>query len=176
MQRLMSIKMRLIIALVVVFTLDLGSEGRAATIRCASTTSTQNSGLFDYILPLIEKDIGVILQVVAVGTGAALALGRKGDVDLVLVHAKDLELKMVEAGWFVDRKDVMYNDFVMVGPESDPAGLKNSRTASESFAKIRDSKSFFVSRGDDSGTHKKELFIWKLNDFNPDPISSTNME
>lgn len=144
------------------------STGNAETrIRCASTTSTQNSGLFEYILPLFEKDTGIKVDVIAVGTGAALELGRRGDVDVVFVHAKDDELKMVRQGWFVNRHDVMYNDFVIVGSPEDPAGIRSLHTAVDAFKRIAESKTKFISRGDNSGTHKKEKKIWKKAGINP---------
>ncbi len=130
-------------------------------IRCASTTSTQNSGLFDYILPIFEKKTGIKVDVVAVGTGAAIEIGKRGDADVVFVHAKELELKAVEDGWFVDRHDVMYNDFVIIGPLNDPAKIKGMKSAADVFKKISEAAIPFVSRGDNSGTHTKELSIWK---------------
>jgi len=130
-------------------------------IRCASTTSTQNSGLFDYILPIFEKKTGIKVDVVAVGTGASIEIGKRGDADVVFVHAKDLELKAVQDGYFVNRHDVMYNDFVVIGPTDDPQKIKNIKSVSDAFKKIANSGSFFVSRGDKSGTHTKELSIWK---------------
>ena len=102
-------------------------------LRCASTTSTQNSGLFDYLLPLFEKKTGIKVDVVAVGTGAALKLGQRGDADVVMVHAKNQEFKMVEEGWFVDRHDFMYNDFVIIGPANDPLKFKGMKSATEAF-------------------------------------------
>ena len=134
----------------------------ATVIRCASTTSTQNSGLFEKILPIFEEDTGISVQVIAVGTGAALKLGRNGDVDVVFVHARDQELAMVGQGWFVNRKEVMYNDFVVVGPAADPAGIREAGTIGAVFGKIMASSSAFVSRGDNSGTNMKELKIWPL--------------
>lgn len=139
----------------------------AGILRCASTTSTQNSGLFEYILPIFEKDASIEVQVIAVGTGAALKIGKKGDVDVVLVHARKLELQMVSEGWFVGRHDVMYNDFVILGPPHDPATVTKAVSAANAFQRIMASKSTFVSRGDNSGTYKKELDIWA--DFCPDP-------
>ena len=130
-------------------------------IRCASTTSTQNSGLFDFILPLFEKKTGIKVDVVAVGTGAAIELGKRGDADVVFVHAKEQELKAVEEGFFINRHDVMYNDFVIIGPPSDPAKIKGMRSAADAFKKIAESGSLFVSRGDKSGTHTRELSLWK---------------
>jgi tungstate transport system substrate-binding protein len=130
-------------------------------IRCASTTSTQNSGLFDYILPLFKEKTGIRVDVVAVGTGAAIEIGKRGDTDVVFVHAKELELKAVEQGYFVDREDVMYNDFVLIGPPQDPAGIKGIPSASDALKRIADKGSLFVSRGDTSGTHMKELSVWE---------------
>jgi tungstate transport system substrate-binding protein len=136
-------------------------------IRCASTTSTQNSGLFDYILPIFEKKTGIKIDVVAVGTGAALEIGKRGDADFVFVHAKELELKAVEEGYFVNRHDVMYNDFVIIGPDNDPAKIKGIKFAADAFRKIAEGGQSFVSRGDNSGTHTKELSIWKKAGIDP---------
>jgi tungstate transport system substrate-binding protein len=139
-----------------------GSAAMAETrIKCASTTSTQNSGLFDYLLPLFEQKTGIKVDVVAVGTGASIEIGKRGDADVVLVHAKNQELKAVAEGFFVDRHDVMYNDFVIIGPPDDPAKIKGLKSAVEGFKKIAANQTPFVSRGDKSGTHTKELAIWK---------------
>ncbi len=136
-------------------------------IRCASTTSTQNSGLFDYILPVFEKKTGIKVDVVAVGTGAAIEIGKRGDADVVFVHAKEQELKAVEDGYFVNRHDVMYNDFVIIGPSNDLLKIKGIKSASNAFKKITESGALFVSRGDKSGTHTKELSIWKKTGIEP---------
>jgi tungstate transport system substrate-binding protein len=136
-------------------------------IRMASTTSTQNSGLFDYLLPIFEKKTAIKIDVVAVGTGASIEIGKRGDADLVFVHAKEQELKAVEEGYFVNRHDVMYNDFVIIGPTSDPAKIKGMKSATDAFKKIAESGSSFVSRGDKSGTNTKELSIWKKTDIQP---------
>jgi tungstate transport system substrate-binding protein len=136
-------------------------------IRCASTTSTQNSGLFDYILPVFEKKTGIKVDVVAVGTGAAIEIGKRGDADMVFVHAKEQELKAVEEGYFVNRHDVMYNDFVIIGPLDDPAKIKGIKSATDAFHKIAESGQPFVSRGDNSGTNTKELAIWKKAGIDP---------
>lgn len=139
-----------------------GSTAAAETrIRCASTTSTQNSGLFDHILPIFEKKTGIKVDVVAVGTGAAIRIGKRGDADVVFVHAREQELKAVEEGFFVNRHDVMYNDFVIIGPSNDPAKIKGVKSAADALQKISRSGSPFVSRGDRSGTHTKELSLWK---------------
>lgn len=127
-----------------------------------STTSTQNSGLLDAILPQFKEKSGIEVRVVAVGTGQALKNARNGDGDVLLVHAKPAEEKFVAEGFGVKRSDVMYNDFVIVGPKSDPAGIKGLSDAPLALRKIADSKAPFASRGDDSGTHKKERALWKM--------------
>lgn len=129
-------------------------------IRCASTTSIQNSGLFDYLLPVFEKKTNITVGVVAVGTGASIEIGKRGDCDVVLVHAREMELKAVAEGFFVDRRDVMVNDFVIVGPPNDPAKIMGIKSATEAFRKIAKGSFPFVSRGDTSGTHTKELALW----------------
>ena len=123
--------------------------------------------MFDYLLPLFDKKTGIKVDVVAVGTGAAIEIGKRGDADVVLVHAKDQELKAVAEGFFVNRHDVMYNDFVIIGPPDDPAKIKGIKSATEAFKKIAGSNSPFVSRGDKSGTHTKELAIWKEAGLDP---------
>lgn len=144
------------------------SASAETRIRCASTTSTQNSGFFDYILPIFESKTGIKVDVVAVGTGAAIENGKRGDADFVFVHAKEDELKAVEEGFFTDRHDVMYNDFIIVGPQSDPAGLKSLKAADEALKKIASTgNAQFISRGDDSGTHKKEQKLWKKAGIDP---------
>lgn len=136
------------------------SVAGATDIICASTTSTDNSGLFGYILPVFEKKTGIKVKVVARGTGAAIEMGKRGDADVAFVHAKEQEIKAVEAGFFVNRHDVMYNDFVIIGPSGDPARIKGMKSAAEAFKKIA-AAGLFVSRGDNSGTNTKELAIWK---------------
>ena len=129
-------------------------------IICSSTTSTDNSGLFDYILPMFEKQTGIKVKVVARGTGAAIEMGKRGDADVAFVHAKEQELKAVEEGYFINRHDVMFNDFVIIGPSDDSAKIKGIKSAVEAFKKIAASAPF-VSRGDKSGTNTKELAIWE---------------
>jgi len=131
-------------------------------ITLASTTSTQNSGLFAYILPMFKAQSGIDVRVIAVGTGQAIRLAKKGDADVLLVHHKPSELKFVKEGFGVSYKDVMYNDFVIIGPSSDPAGIKGITDVVHALDKIQKTKSLFVSRGDDSGTNKKELGLWQL--------------
>ena len=149
------------LAVALVF-LVLNAAGAATDkeIICASTTSTENSGLFGYLFPIFEKKTGIKVKVVARGTGASIEMGKRGDADVVFVHAKEQELKAVEEGFFVNRHEVMYNDFIIIGPTGDPAGIKGIKSAAEAFKKIAGSSSF-VSRGDNSGTHTKELSIWK---------------
>lgn len=130
-------------------------------IAVASTTSTENSGLFKHILPLFKAKTGIDVRVIAQGTGQALDTGRRGDADVVFVHAPAAEKKFVAEGHGVERFEVMYNDFVIVGPNSDPAGVKGMKDAPASLAKIAAAKATFASRGDDSGTHKAELRLWK---------------
>ncbi|MBI5025790.1 MAG: extracellular solute-binding protein [Nitrospirae bacterium] len=156
--RLLRNPLSFVLLLSVAFVSIVSAETR---IRCASTTSTQNSGLFDYILPIFEKKTGIKIDVVAVGTGAAFEIGKRGDADVVFVHAKDDELKLVNEGYFVNRHDVMDNDFVIIGPPGDPAKIKETKSALEAFKKIEKTRYPFISRGDNSGTHKKELSIWK---------------
>jgi tungstate transport system substrate-binding protein len=150
-----------------VFVLGTVSAAAQSRIRCASTTSTQNSGLFDYLLPIFGKQTGIKVDVVAVGTGAAIEIGKRGDADVVLVHAKDQELKAVQQGFFVNRHDVMYNDFVIIGPLNDPDHIKGLKSAVEAFKKIAAGAAPFVSRGDKSGTHSKELAIWQKAGLDP---------
>ncbi|MBI4642851.1 MAG: substrate-binding domain-containing protein [Deltaproteobacteria bacterium] len=136
-------------------------------IKCASTTSTQNSGMFDYLLPIFEKKTGIKVDVVAVGTGAAIEIGKRGDADVVMVHAKEQELKVVKEGAFANRHDLMYNDFVIIGPANDPLKIKGMKSAAEAFKKIAAQGAPFVSRGDKSGTNTKELALWKAAGLDP---------
>jgi tungstate transport system substrate-binding protein len=131
-------------------------------ITVASTTSTEQSGLFRYLLPIFEKKTGIQVRVVAVGTGQALDIGRRGDADVVLVHARPLEEKFMADGQGVKRFDVMYNDFVLLGPKSDPAHVRGMKDVVAAFRKINQAQAPFVSRGDRSGTHFAELEMWKL--------------
>jgi len=134
----------------------------AGFITVASTTSTEQSGLFRHLLPIFTAKTGIQVRVVAVGTGQALDIGRRGDADVVLVHAKPLEEKFMAEGQGVKRYDVMYNDFVLIGPESDPAHVAGMKDIAAAFRKIAQAQAPFVSRGDRSGTHFAELEIWQL--------------
>lgn len=135
-------------------------------ILLQSTTSTQNSGLYDYLLPTFTKETGIEVRVVAVGTGQALRNAQNGDADILIVHAKSAEEQFVAEGYGLERRDLMYNDFVIVGPINDPAKVDGSYDIAEALTKIGTSKALFASRGDDSGTHKKELSLWKMTQIN----------
>ena len=148
------------LGLTVLATASCGSrEDRSIVV--ASTTSTQDSGLFDYLLPIVRERTGITVKVIAQGTGQALDTGRRGDADVVFVHAKLAELKFLAEGESLKRYPVMYNDFVLIGPKSDPAGIKGMQDVSKALHIIRDKQTSFISRGDRSGTHIAELDLWK---------------
>lgn len=154
----------LVIALIACMIIPLSAcTKKERTMTLGTTTSTQDSGLLDYLLPIFEKDTGIKVKVVAKGTGEALKLGQNGDVDSLLVHAKEQELQFIKSGYGTDRVEIMYNDFIIVGPKDDPAKLneKAPKDAVAAFKIINDSKANFISRGDNSGTNTKELAIWK---------------
>jgi tungstate transport system substrate-binding protein len=138
-------------------------------ITLSSTTSTQDSGLFDYILPIFRSASGISVHVIAVGTGQALAIGERGDADALLVHDRIGEEKFVADGFGIDRRDVMYNDFVIVGPNTDPAGIRGLKDARQALKQIANAGALFASRGDDSGTNRLELRLWKSVGIQPDP-------
>jgi tungstate transport system substrate-binding protein len=138
------------------------------TLRLATTTSTFDSGLLTALLPAFEDEEGVTVDVIAVGTGQALGLGRAGDVDVVLVHARSLEDQFVAEGYGINRQDVMYNDFVLLGPADDPAGISGTSDVTQAFTQIWEAKAPFVSRGDESGTHTRELMLWEAAGLAPE--------
>jgi len=142
--------------------MGLAAAALVGFITVASTTSTEQSGLFRHLLPAFEKKAGIQVRVVALGTGQALDMGRRGDADVVFVHAKALEEKFVAEGYGVKRFEVMYNDFVLVGPKSDPAKVGGSKDIVAALQKIQSAKATFASRGDKSGTHFAELQLWKM--------------
>ena len=139
----------------------------AGRLKLATTTSTDNSGLLDILIPPFEAQTGLKVDVIAVGTGKAIALGEKGDVDIILVHARAAEDKFVAEGYGVNRQDVMHNDFIILGPGSDPAGIRGVESAAGAFQKLESARGEFISRGDDSGTHKKERALWKTAGVEP---------
>ena len=151
--------MRLLLVLSLSLSFPIEAQQRFITV--ASTTSTEQSGLFKHLLPIFEKKSGIQVRVVALGTGQALDMGRRGDADVVFVHARPLEEKFVAEGFGVQRFEVMYNDFVMVGPKSDPAKVAGSKDIVAALRKIRAAQAPFASRGDNSGTHFTELELWK---------------
>jgi len=152
---------KIIMALCLAATLAASGWVKAESIIVQSTTSTANSGLYDYLLPRLQKDTGLTVHVVAVGTGQAIKNARNCDGDVLLVHARSSEQKFVEEGYGVERFDLMYNDFVFVGPPADPAGISGEKSATRALTAIAESGSRFASRGDNSGTHKKEMTLWK---------------
>src|ERR1700681_4125909 len=131
------------------------------SIVVASTNSTEDSGLFEYLLPLYKQKTGVTVKVISQGTGQALDTGRRGDADVVFVHAKSAEEKFVAEGFGVKRYPVMYNDFILIGPESDPAGIKGSKDILAAFKAVKSTGATFISRGDKSGTNMAELALWE---------------
>jgi tungstate transport system substrate-binding protein len=162
----------LTLTLTAVTSLLLASMSASAEefITLASTTSTDQSGLFGFILPKFEAQSGIKVNVVALGTGQALDTGRRGDADVVLVHDRPAEDRFVAEGWGIDRRDVMYNDFVIVGPKADPAKIKGSGDAVEGFRRIAAASADFVSRGDKSGTNAAELRFWKEAGIDPKTV------
>ena len=157
----------LLIALCLVLMSPVASAEQDNSIIVQSTTSTQNSGLYDVLLPAFEQDSGITVHIVAVGTGQALNNARNGDGDLVLVHARAAEEQFVAAGYGVERFDLMHNDFVIVGPIDNPAGITPTDRATEALNKIAATQSLFASRGDDSGTHQRERRLWAKAGINP---------
>jgi tungstate transport system substrate-binding protein len=136
-------------------------KGEVQVLKMATTTSTDNTGLLDYIQPIVKEDIAINLQWIAVGTGRALELGKNCDVDILMVHAPDAEKKFVMEGYGVERRQIMYNDFIIIGPKADPAGIKG-KSVRDTLKIISTIKAPFASRGDDSGTHKMEIALWKV--------------
>jgi len=158
----MSKRIRISVALLIFLLAVAAGPALAAgpVLKMATTTSTANTGLLDYLVPLFQKDTGIELQFVAVGTGKALELGKNCDVDVLMVHAPAAEKKYVADGFGLDRREIMYNDFVILGPQADPAKVKGLKVVA-ALKTIAEKKAVFVSRGDNSGTHKKELSLWK---------------
>jgi len=156
------------IILVLIFLLFGRYNIDAEPIRLATTTSTENSGLLKVIIPHYESDTGYKVYVISVGTGQALRMGQDGNVDVVLVHAPKAEKRFVKAGYGINRRSLMFNDFVIVGPYDDPAKIRGHNDLLRSLEGIANGKHLFVSRGDDSGTHKKELNIWQKARLKPE--------
>lgn len=155
-----------IILAVIAALVVLGAAGAFAApkqknIILATTTSTQDSGLLDTLIPIFEKETGYFVKTIAVGSGQAMKMGEKGEADVMLVHSPDAEKKFVEAGYGFNRRLVMHNDFIIVGPSSDPAAIKGVKSSAEALKKIAAANALFISRGDNSGTHAKEKTLWK---------------
>ena len=144
------------------------AQAQQKNIILATTTSTQDSGLLDVLLPVFEKKTGYFVKTIAVGSGQAMAMGQKGEADVLLVHSPEAEKKFMSEGYGVNRKLVMHNDFIIVGPKTDPAGIKGTKSSMDAFKKIAASNAVFMSRGDNSGTHSKEKAIWKAAGINPE--------
>jgi tungstate transport system substrate-binding protein len=136
------------------------------SVIVATTTSTQDSGLLDVLIPMFEKKTGYMVKTIAVGSGQAMAMGEKGEADVLLVHSPEAEQKFISGGYGINRRLVMHNDFIVVGPAADPAGIKSAKTTIDAFKKIADAGAVFMSRGDNSGTHAKEKSIWKAAGIN----------
>ena len=162
-------RFRLVVSLLVALWFLVGQPAQAAEgfITLASTTSTENSGLFAHLLPKFTARSGIAVRVIAVGTGAALRLGRRGDVDVVLVHARAAEDRFIADGFGIMRRDVMHNHFVVIGPTGDPAGIRGMIDAPAALARIAAALRPFVSRGDDSGTHMAEMRLWRAAGVKP---------
>jgi tungstate transport system substrate-binding protein len=158
------------VALLFVFSLLCAGlvKAQPKAIILATTTSTQDSGLLDVLIPVFEKQTGYFVKTIAVGSGQAMAMGQKGEADVLLVHSPAAEKKFVAEGYGINRRIVMHNDFVIVGPPGDPAKIKGIKSASEAFKKIATASALFLSRGDNSGTHAKEKTIWKDAGINPE--------
>ena len=150
----------------------INTAAQAQTLRLAATTSFNNSGLSDVLLPAIKMDTGIDVQLLVVGTGQAIRLGQAGDVDAILVHSKTAEEAFVSDGFGTHRREIMYNDFVLIGPVQDPAMIKTSATAAQALQRIATAEATFVSRGDDSGTHKKELALWSEAALEPEQFTT----
>ncbi len=165
-----------LLLLVVTAGVRIGLKKQSATeggyILLATTTSTYDSGLLDLLIPAFTEETGIEVRVLSLGTGQALELGQRGDVDLLLVHDRATELQLIEEGHFTERYDVMYNDFVVLGPADDPAGIASMQSAAEAFSAIAAGGFPFISRGDDSGTHRLEMRLWDEGNVKADPMSA----
>ena len=161
------------LVIVLATTVSTAASSAETSIHLQSTTSTKNSGLYDYLLPRFKKDTGITVRVIAVGTGQAIRNARNCDGDVLLTHTKADEEKFVAEGYGVKRYKLMYNDYVFVGPSSDPARVAGLKSAPAALKKIAQSKSLFVSRGDNSGTHKREKTLWKAAKISPSAASGT---
>jgi tungstate transport system substrate-binding protein len=158
------------VVLLFIFSLSCAGlvQAQQKTIILATTTSTQDSGLLDVLIPIFEKKTGYFVKTIAVGSGQAMAMGQKGEADVLLVHSPEAEKKFVAEGYGINRRLIMHNDYIIVGPPEDAAKIKGIKSSAESFKKIASAKTLFLSRGDNSGTHSKEKAIWKASGINPE--------
>ncbi|ABQ27699.1 substrate-binding domain-containing protein [Geotalea uraniireducens] len=152
----------------IAFGLPTPASAAPKSVILATTTSTQDSGLLDVLIPIFEKESGYFVKTIAVGSGQAMAMGKKGEADVLLVHSPDDEKKFMAEGFGVTRRLVMHNDFIIVGPASDPAKIRGAKTSADALKRIAQSGSLFLSRGDNSGTHAKEKKLWKTAGITPD--------
>jgi len=155
------------VLLLLLVALPVAAQAPSRTVILSTTTSTQDSGLLDVLLPLFERKSGYAVKAISVGTGQALALAARGEADVTLAHAPSVERKYVDEGKMQNRRLVMYNDFIIIGPEADPAGIKGDKSTAAALKKIAEKSARFVSRGDKSGTHTLELALWKLAGVTP---------
>lgn len=162
-----------LISLALFMALAVSTRAAADEMRLAVTTSFHNSGLSDVLLPRVKQDLDLDVRLIVVGTGQAIKLGKAGDVDAILVHSKAAEEEFIAEGYATHRREVMYNDFVLVGPKSDPANVRTAKTVSKALSKIHDVESLFVSRGDDSGTHRKEITLWTSTKADPNSFPAS---
>ncbi len=167
MKRMPQLLVTMLLAVLTVFA-SLPADAATKTIILATTTSTQDSGLLDTLIPLFEKESGYFVKTIAVGSGQAMTMGKKGEADVLLVHSPAAEKKFMEEGSGSVRKLVMHNDFILVGPAQDPAGIKSAKSSAAALKKIAQSGSLFLSRGDNSGTHAKEKLLWKAAEIVPE--------
>ncbi|MBV8165797.1 MAG: substrate-binding domain-containing protein [Alphaproteobacteria bacterium] len=163
----MNRRRHLVVALALISLAALPARAQDKFITVASTTSTEQSGLFGHLLPIFQAKTGIAVRVVAVGTGQALKLGEHGDADVLLVHDRQGEDAFIAGGFGVERHDVMYNDFILVGPTADPAHVTATKSAADALTRIADARAPFVSRGDDSGTHRLERRVWGFAGIDP---------
>ncbi len=157
-----------IMALLILVLAAVSAQAQQKTVILATTTSTQDSGLLDVLIPMFEKQTGYFVKTIAVGSGQAMAMGQKGEADVLLVHSPGAEKKFVAEGFGVNRRLIMHNDFIIVGPPDDPAKIKGLKAASEAVKKIASANALFLSRSDKSGTHSKEMDIWKATGIKPE--------
>jgi tungstate transport system substrate-binding protein len=165
-QAIITLMIAVLLVLVASSAFTANAVPKQKNLILATTTSTQDSGLFDALIPIFEKETGYFVKTIAVGSGQAMAMGQKGEADVLLVHSPDAEKKFIEGGYGLNRRLVMHNDFIIVGPSSDPARIKGVKSSADALKKIAQANALFMSRGDNSGTHAKEKTLWKKAQIN----------